>query len=96
MVGSEADVLSTVYMVDSPACRFCGNENETVEHIIFCCSRLSEAQGKLEKACKTQGLDFSMQNLFTKSKLQQNVEEFLYEIFKETINELDHPSNFSF
>ena len=78
MVDSEADVLSTV--CDSPVCRFCGNENETVEHIIFRCSRLSEAQGKLQKACKTQGVDFSLQNLFTKHKLQQNVEEFLYEV----------------
>ena len=69
-------------MCDSPACRFCGNENETVKHIIFHCSRLSEAQRKLQKACKTQGVDFSLQNLFTKPKLQRNVEEFLYEIFK--------------
>ena len=52
-------------MCDSPACRFCGNENETVKHIIFRCSRLSEAQGKLQKACKTQGVDFTLQNLFT-------------------------------
>ena len=83
-------------MCDSPACRFCGNENETVKHIIFHCSRLSEAQRKLQKACKTQGVDFSLQNLFTKPKLQRNVEEFLYEIFKETINESNLPSNFSF
>ena len=81
---------------DSPACRFCGNENETVEHIIFRCSSLSEAQRKLQKACKTQGVDFSLQNLFTKPKLQRNVEEFLYEIFKETINEPNLSSNFSF
>ena len=94
MVDSEADVLSTV--CDFPACRFCGNENETVKHIIFHCSRLSEAQRKLQKACKTQGVDFSLQNLFTKPKLQRNVEEFFYEIFKETINESNLPSNFSF
>ena len=81
---------------DSPACRFCGIENETVEHIIFRCSRLSEAQAKLQNACKTQGVDFSLQNLFTKPKLQRNVEEFLYEIFKETINESNLTSNFSF
>ena len=67
-----------------------------MKHIIFHCSRLSEAQRKLQKACKTQGVDFSLQNLFTKPKLQRNVEEFLYEIFKETINESNLPSNFSF
>ena len=82
-------------MSDSPVCRFCSNENETEEHIIFRCPRLSEAQGLLQKACKTHELDFSMQNLFTKPKLQRSVEEFLYEIFKETIKEPNH-RNFSF
>ena len=28
-------------------------------------SRLSETQRKLQKPCKTQGVDFSLQNLFT-------------------------------
>ena len=83
-------------MCDSPVSRFCGNENETVEHIFFRCSRLSEAQAILQKACKTHTLEFSLQKLFTKPKLQWNVEEFLYEIFKETINESNLPSNFSF
>jgi hypothetical protein len=55
-----------------------------------------EAQRKLQKVCKTQGVDFSLQNLFRKPKLQRNVEEFSYEIFKETINEPNLPSIFSF
>ena len=67
-------------MCDSPACRFCGNEDETVEHIFFRCSRLSEAQKILQKACKTHALEFSLQKLFTKPKLQRSVEELLYEI----------------
>ena len=75
-------------MCDSPVCRFCGNENETVEHIFFRCSRLSEAQAILQKACKTHTLEFSLQKLFTKPKLQRNVEEFLYEILKKLLTNL--------
>ena len=74
-------------MVDSPACRFCGKANETIDHVLFCCPKLSETQGELQKACKTLDLEFNIQNLFTKPKLQRKVEEFLYEVFKDTINE---------
>ena len=64
-------------MVDSPACRFCGKANETIDHVLFLLSL---------------DLEFNIQNLFTKQKLQRKVEEFLYEVFKDTINEPD-PGN---
>ena len=83
-------------MCDSHVCRFCGNKDETVEHIFFRCSRLSEVQEILQKACKIHSLEFSLQKLFTKPKLQRNVEEFLYEILKKTVNKSNLSSNFVF
>ena len=70
-------------MKDSPACRFCGSEDETVEHIFFFCPILSEAQEKLKTACR----NFNLQNLFTKPKLQRNLETFLYDFTKEDLND---------
>ena len=70
-------------MVDSPACRFCGSDDETVEHVFFSCPMLSEAQKKLKTACENFKLQFNLKTLFTNKKLQRNVEEYLYEFFKE-------------
>ena len=74
-------------MKDSPACRFCGRDDETIEHIFFSCPMLSEAQEKLKNACRNFNLKFNLKNLFTKPKLQRNVEEFLYDFNKEDLND---------
>ena len=85
-------------IVASTTCRLCGNEDETLDHILFSCPKLSEAQGILQNSCKAQNLEFSVQNLFSKPQLQFKVENFLYEIFKESINEPEEEikSDFSF
>ena len=80
--------------VDSPACRFCGCENETLDHIFFSCPQLSDAQGNLRSACINLNLTYNLENLFTKPLLQRIVEEFLYIIFNNDIK--DNNDNFFF
>ena len=76
--------------VDSAACRFCGSENETVDHIFFSCPKLSGTREKLNTACINLNLEFNLQNLFTKPLLQRSVEESLLEVFKTDINESEN------
>ena len=86
-------------IVSSPTCRFCHSEDETVDHILFSCPKLSENQEILRRSCKTLKLEFSLMNLFTKPQLQQKVESFLYEVFKDSIDEPNKDNicdNFSF
>ena len=71
----------------SPACRFYGSANETVDHIFFSCPKLSGSQSKLSKACENLNLEFNLCTLFTKKQLQRTVEEFLYHIFSDEIKE---------
>ena len=71
----------------SPVCSFCGSANETVDHIFFCCPKLSGTQRELSKACENFNLEFNLCNLFTKKQLQRNVEEFLYLVFSDEIEE---------
>ena len=75
--------------VDSPACRFCGCGNETLEHIVFSCPKLSGAQGKLHSVCANLNVAFNLRNLFTMPLLQRTVEECLYVIFNNEIKDND-------
>ena len=75
--------------VASPACRFCGGEDETVDHIFFSCPKLSGSQRKLSKACENLNLEFSLCNLFTNKSLQRKVEGFLYQVFSNELEESD-------
>ena len=79
--------------VDSQVCRLCNSENETIEHIFFNCSLLSETRKDLQIFCKAQGLDFTLQNLFTRASLQRKVEEFLYDLFNEKFKESNDKNN---
>ena len=66
---------------NSQACRFCDIEDETEDHIFFCCPVLSEHRKTLHAACKTLDIEFNLKNLFTRPKLQRKVESFLYDTF---------------
>ena len=78
----------------SPTCRFCGNADETVDHIFFSCPILSDSRSILQNTCANLNLDFNLANLFTKPLIQRKVEEFLYEIFSNEIK--DSEKNFFF
>ena len=82
MSGVHTSVLLFKYgKTNSQACRFCDIEDETVDHIFFCCPVLSEHRKTLQTACKTIDMDFNLKNLFTRPKLQRKVESFLYDTF---------------
>ena len=66
---------------NSQSCRFCDIEDETENHIFFCCPVLSDCRKILHKACKSLDVEFNLKNLFTNPKLQRNVESYLYDIF---------------
>ena len=65
----------------SQACRFCDTEDETENHIFFCCPVLSVHRKILQTACKTLDVEFGLKNLFTRLKLRRKVEFFLYNTF---------------
>jgi hypothetical protein len=56
---------------------------ETVDHIIFDCPSLPETRDKLRASCMAQDIEFTLQNLFARPKIQRNIEEFLYDLFHE-------------
>ena len=91
--GRFRSLLFSYGSVDSQVCRLCNSENETIEHIFFNCSLLSETRKDLQICCKTQGLDFTLQNLFTRAPLQRKVEEFLYDLFNEKFKESNDKNN---
>ena len=78
----------------SPACRFCGSEDETVEHIFFSCTILSDDRSLLQKACINLKLKFNLENLFTKPLLQRKVEDFLYKVFNDDVKDSEEKTFF--
>ena len=92
--GRLRDRLHRCGMVGSPLCRLCGCETETIDHIFFRCASMREHAGKLRSHCKSLCLPFTLETLFTRPKLQLEVEEFLRVLyidkFKET-TDVDNP-----
>ena len=62
-------------IIDHNRCRFCEDEEETIEHVLMKCTQLDYKQ--LKYSCVKNNVKYTVKNLLQNSKIKYEVEKFI-------------------